>query len=67
MRQLVRQAVPIRKSSLCTEDAVQLFRSRGMLDKAQLLRFRISSRVNVYSLEDFPTIFTGTWSRTPAI
>ena len=57
MRQLVRQAVPIRKSSLCTEDAVQLFRSRGMLDKAQLLRFRISSRVNVYSLEDFFRLF----------
>ena len=59
MRQLVRQAVPIRKSSLCTEDAVQLFRSRGMLDKAQLLRFRISSRVNVYSLEDFSDYFYG--------
>ena len=59
MRQLVRQAVPIRKSSLCTEDAVELFRSRGMLDKAQLLRFRISSRVNVYSLEDFSDYFYG--------
>ena len=30
-----------------------------MLDKAQLLRFRISSRVNVYSLEDFSDYFYG--------
>ena len=59
MRQLVRQAVPIRKTSLSTEDAVELFRSRGMLDKAQLLSFRISSRVNVYSLEDFSDYFYG--------
>ena len=59
MRQLVRQAVPIRKTSLSTEDAIELFRSRGMPDKAQLLSFRISSRVNVYSLEDFSDYFYG--------
>ena len=59
MRQRGRQAVPIRKTSLSTEDAVELFRSRGMLDKAQLLSFRISSRVNVYSLEDFSDYFYG--------
>ena len=58
MRQLVRQAVPIRKTSLSTEDAIELFRSRGMLDKAQLLSFRISSKSTFVQL-DFSDYFYG--------
>ena len=59
MRQLVEQAVPIRKRSVSTEDAVELFEKSGLHDKARLLSFRISSRVNIYTLEDFSDYFYG--------
>ena len=49
----------IRKESLPTDDAIELFKSRGMDDKARLLRFRVSSRVNVYWLGDYVDYFYG--------
>lgn len=59
MRALSAQALPITKRSLPTDDAVELFQQAGMEDKAQLLRFRINSRVNVYTLEDCFDYFYG--------
>ncbi len=59
MRELVARALPIRKASIQTDDAIELFRSAGMPDKASLLRFRINSRVNIYSLENFRDYFYG--------
>ena len=59
MRDLVAQALPIRKESVHTDDAVELFRRNKMVDKARLLRFRISSRVNIYSLDGFYDYFYG--------
>lgn len=59
MRTLVEQAVPIRKHAINTDDAVTQFRTAGMTDKAQLLGFRISSHVNVYSIGDFVDYFYG--------
>ncbi len=59
MRELASQALPIRKSSLSTDDAVALFRKNGMDDKADLLSFRIGSRVNIYTLDDFSDYFYG--------
>ena len=59
MRTLVEQAVPICKQSIRTDDAVELFRQRKMEDKAGLLSFRLSSRVNIYSLDDFIDYFYG--------
>lgn len=59
MRTLVEQAVPIRKKSISTDDAVELFRRERMYDKAGLFGFRINSHVNIYSLDEFSDYFYG--------
>lgn len=59
MRELSAQARPIQKHSMSTDDAIAMFRERGLYDKAKLLRCRISSRVNYYSLDDFCDYFYG--------
>ena len=59
MKTLSAQAVPIRKSSVNTDDAVELFQKIQMRDKARLLSFRINSHVNIYTLEDFSDYFYG--------
>ncbi len=59
MRELVAKAVPIQKSSMQTDDAIDLFRQANMPDKASLFRKRIDSRVNIYTLDDFHDYFYG--------
>ncbi len=59
MRALSAQALPIEKQSVNTDDAIDLFRQAGLVHKAQLLSFRINSRVNVYSLDGFVDYFYG--------
>lgn len=59
MRELSALALPITKRTLPTDDAIALFRQAGMEDKARLLRFRINSRVNIYTLEDCFDYFYG--------
>ena len=59
MRAISGQAVPIRKESINTDDAVELFRKTQMYDKAQLLSFRINSHVNIYFLDEFSDYFYG--------
>lgn len=59
MRAMADQAIPIRKRSYSTDDAIDLFRQAQLHDKARLLSFRISSQVNVYTLDDFSDYFYG--------
>lgn len=59
MRELSAAALPIEKKSLNTDDAMELFRRRGLVHKAQLLSFRVNSHVNVYSLDGFVDYFYG--------
>lgn len=59
MRAISEQAVPIRKESINTDDAVELFRKTQMYDKAQLLSFRINSHINIYFLDEFSDYFYG--------
>ena len=59
MRAISEQAVPIRKESINTDDAVELFRKTQLYDKAQLLSFRINSHVNIYFLDEFSDYFYG--------
>ena len=59
MKSISEQAVPIRKESINTDDAVELFRKTQMYDKAQLLSFRINSHVNIYFLDEFSDYFYG--------
>ena len=51
MRELRDRAIPFRKCSMNTKDAVRLFYDNRMYDKAKLFRYRISSRTNVYNLD----------------
>ena len=46
MRELSAQAIPIRKHSVPTDDAIALFQAQKLPDKAKLLAFRVNSRVN---------------------
>ena len=59
MRELSAQALPIEKRSVSTDDAMELFRQAGLVHKADLLSFRINSRVNIYSLDGFVDYFYG--------
>ena len=59
MRELSAMALPIQKHSVNTADAVDFFQKAGMPDKAQLLSYRISSHVNLYTLDDLTDYFYG--------
>ena len=59
MKDLSSQAIRIQKHSVSTDDAIALFQKRKFYDKAKLLSFRMSSRVNYYELEDFSDYFYG--------
>lgn len=59
MRELVEQELPFEKTSLSTDDAVEFFQRAQMEDKARLLSFRISSRVNLYTLDGLSDYFYG--------
>ncbi len=59
MRTLIDQDIPYRKQELYKWDALQLLDGLGMHDKAELLRFRSKSTVNVYYLGDHPNYFYG--------
>lgn len=59
MEQLVREAVPITKSSENTFEACRKFARYGMYDKEELFRYRRASKVNLYNLENFEDYFYG--------
>lgn len=59
MKRLTAQDLPLVKSSLSTDDAIELFHNHGMYDKERLFHYRRASRVNIYSLEDFEDYFYG--------
>ena len=59
MRELSDARLPIEKRSISTDDAMELFRREGLVNKAQLLSFRVNSHVNIYSLDGFVDYFYG--------
>ncbi len=59
MRALAEQAIPLRKESISTDDAVALFRDLEMHDKERLFAYRRSSRVNIYSIGNYKDYFYG--------
>lgn len=59
MLELVERKIPIRKRSVETNEAIELFHEHGMYDKEKLFRFRRVSRVNIYSLDGFEDYFYG--------
>jgi len=59
MNEIIAADRRIEKKSLRTADAVDHFGKHGMHDKELLFKYRRSSRVNVYYIEDFEDYFYG--------
>lgn len=59
MMELVERQIPIRKRSVGTSEAIEIFHRHHMYDKEKLFHFRRGSRVNIYSLEEFEDYFYG--------
>lgn len=59
MGQLSDAKVPFMKHSYPIDDAVALFKEKGMEDKVKLFRYRMSSSVNVYEIEGYCDYYYG--------
>lgn len=59
MDELVKANIPIRKKTYPIDEAIKLFASQGMDDKVSLFKYRQSSTVNVYSIEDYSDYYYG--------
>ena len=59
MLELAEKKISIRKRSVGTNEAIEIFHEHGMYDKEKLFRFRRVSRVNIYSLDGFEDYFYG--------
>ncbi|MDD6282917.1 MAG: nucleoside kinase [Oribacterium sp.] len=59
MQEYQEQKIPILKRSVNTEDAIRFFGKVGMHSKEHLFRYRMTSRVNIYSMKNFSDYFYG--------
>lgn len=59
MEYLVSRNIGFVKESISLDAAMELFESRKMYDKTSLFKYRRSSSVNVYKLEDYVDYFYG--------
>lgn len=59
MKDMVEEALPIKKRSVNTDDAIRLFEKYGMYDKQRLFKYRRVSRVNLYSINEFEDYYYG--------
>lgn len=59
MRELTEADIPITKKSYPLEEAVELFKAQGMMDKIKLFRYRQSSTINVYTLDGYHDYYYG--------
>ena len=59
MGQMVEEDLPIRKRSVHTDEAIQMFHKHGMYDKERLFEYRRVSKVNIYSLNEFEDYYYG--------
>ena len=59
MNELVNANLPIVKKTYPISEALELFEEQGMTDKVNLFKYRMSSSVNVYSIEDYHDYFYG--------
>ena len=53
MQELTEAGVPFMKRSYPLDDAMELFKVRGMTDKERLFRYRMSSSVNIYEIDGY--------------
>lgn len=59
MRELVEANIPITKKTYPIDEAVSMFEKLGMCDKVKLFKYRQSSTVNVYSIDDYHDYYYG--------
>ncbi|WP_300845448.1 nucleoside kinase [uncultured Acetatifactor sp.] len=59
MGELVEARTPFMKRSYPLDDAMELFREKGMEDKVKLFRFRMGSTVNIYEIEGYYDYYYG--------
>lgn len=59
MTEMVTAAIPIKKKTIHTDEAIALFRKYGMYDKEKLFRYRRVSKVNIYSINGFEDYYYG--------
>ena len=59
MNVLAEQDIPITKQNVSTDEARVMFKRYGLNDKEKLLRYRTSSRINIYSIKNFKDYFYG--------
>ena len=59
MNELVKLNIPIVKKAYPLAEAVEMFKQQGMEDKVKLFKYRMSSSVNVYSIEDYNDYYYG--------
>lgn len=59
MKELVEKKVPFMKRSYPLDEAMELFRARGMQDKERLFRYRRSSAVNIYDIGGYYDYYYG--------
>ena len=59
MKETVAKDLPIVKTVLPKDEAIECFQSYGMTDKAKLFKYRRGSTVNVYELDGYRDYFFG--------
>jgi len=59
MLEMVDEAMPIKKKSVHTDEAIRLFHKHGMHDKERLFGYRRVSKVNIYSMNEFEDYYYG--------
>ncbi len=59
MDEIVNADIPIKKESYDLDDAIELFRKEGMKDKERLFKYRMASKVNVYSIDGLYDYYYG--------
>lgn len=59
MHEMADMDLSIRKRSVHTDEAVEMFRKYGMKDKERLFRYRRVSTVNIYSINEFEDYYYG--------
>lgn len=59
MRALVEADLPIRKTTVHTDEAIKRFKQHGMGEKEQLFKYRRVSMISLYSINEFEDYYYG--------
>lgn len=60
MQEIIHNNIPITREEIPTEEAVRIFRKKGLKDKAELMATRGKLYTSLYYLDDLPDYFYGT-------